>query len=422
MENTSTTTTIYKDERLDNNALYFYYSKVFPIELMVEWLSYQKSSNAGHKALSRREFSLSLPADDGGEIYMRWLCFPTTDSWKGKLTSSTPFPHKMDIGALYSLPLSMKEVQPHRFKPLEKEVVFDIDMNDYDEIRTCCGGKTVCDKCWRFMTLAMKILDDAFRMDYGFKNILWVYSGRRGIHAWICDLSARRMNNSARIAMVNYLNVVNERAHDGLQVKLFKRIPGDSNNLNVEVSYLDHPLLQRARKYCCDSWPMILSEQNLFNGSGEKAIANRTKLKEHLGSAVNNYYTEILSKVECYKDTSEYSTNLWAEFEKISQLKDYKKLRPLLEEIIVMFTYPRLDVNVTKDVGHLLKSPFCAHPATGRICVPINPLLDGIDGRDTFRPAGVPTIAALQEEYRKTGETKLKQYVDYFKTNFLELL
>jgi len=119
----SMSTITYHNEKLDNNALFFYYSKVFPIDLMVEWLSYQKSSNAGNKALARREFSLSLPADDGGEIYMRWLCFPTVESWKSKLTSSIPYPHKMDIGALYSLPLSMKEVQPHRFRPLEKEVI-----------------------------------------------------------------------------------------------------------------------------------------------------------------------------------------------------------------------------------------------------------------------------------------------------------
>jgi len=94
--------------------------------------------------------------------------------------------------------------------------------------------------------------------------------------------------------MVNYLNVINERAHDGVQVKLFKRNVGDINNLGTTSTYLDHPLLQRARKYCCESWPMILKEQNMFNGSTEKAIANRLKLRGHLGSAVNNYYTESI--------------------------------------------------------------------------------------------------------------------------------
>lgn len=151
----------------------------------------------------RRELSFTLEND----TYIRYKAFHNADEMRASMTKTLPF--KIDIGAVFSVsPADKGKVNAADFVPDERELVFDIDLTDYDDIRTCCEGAAICPKCWRFMVAAVKVMDAALREDFGYKHILWVYSGRRGIHCWVADESARMLTNEARSAVVQYLSLV----------------------------------------------------------------------------------------------------------------------------------------------------------------------------------------------------------------------
>lgn len=127
------------------------------------------------------------------------------------------------------------------------------------------------------------------------------------------------------------------------------------------------------------------------------------------------------------------STSKWADIDAVAKTGASKNLdaRQLLEakqDIVLEYTYPRLDIEVSKKLNHLLKSPFVVHPGTGRVCVPI-------DTRNLaeFDPLGVPTVQGLlaeidawkgDEEGEEAGgkgvadweKTSLKPFIEQFRS------
>lgn len=103
------------------------------------------------------------------------------------------------------------------------------------------------------------------------------------------------------------------------------------------------------------------------------------------------------------------------------------------QDIVLEYTYPRLDIEVSKHLNHLLKSPFVVHPGTGRVCVPIS-----TKKYEDFDPLGVPTVTDLlreidewtsPEDEEKDGKTiqdwektSLKPYVEYFRSFVIALM
>lgn len=376
-----------------------FYSRLFPYRYFFQWLNHSPNPSTN---FTHREIAFTLSND----AYLRYQSFPNVEAFRKEILRLNP--SRFEIGPVYSSnPRDRKLLKKTQFKPLRKELVFDIDLTDYDDIRKCCQDKQICTKCWQFITVAIKIMDVALREDFGFNHILWVYSGRRGAHAWVCDPRAQVLDDTKRRAIASYLQLVSK----GKRLQLRRPL---------------HPHVERSLEILKPSFAQdILESQNPWEDIEDCDSLLDALSDKKLASALKKSWSEYATRSSKLK---------WQDIDQaaqigVSQTLDSKLLKEAKQDIILATMYPRLDIEVSKHLNHLLKSPFCVHPATGRVCVPIN-----VAKVDEFNPLAVPTVSHLLQEiddYELTRDddkatteggnladyekTSLAPYIRYFK-------
>ena len=225
--------------------------------------------------------------------------------------------------------------------------------------RPCHAGATVCKKCWQYMTCAVKVCESALREDFGFEHIVWIYSGRRGVHCWVCDETARELTNDARLAIIKYFSVVSGNENQAKKTQLSSPL---------------HPSLERAYRLLEPLFVehVIGSEGQGLLSSPERWETLLKTLPEEIGAQISKHWekngsdTTPLEKWEALKGL--------CVSEKPNQAKKQKRTSvPELSEGRdgVLAVLPRLDENVSKHRNHLLKAP-SRRTRTGRVCVPFD--------------------------------------------------
>ncbi|KAF9268808.1 prim-pol domain-containing protein [Marasmius fiardii PR-910] len=376
-----------------------FYRRLYPFKPIFNWLNHQPAPT---RLFTHREFSFTLPQD----VYLRYNSFNTSEDLKKQVCLLAPT--RFEIGPVYTArPKDKKTVRPGAFKPLQRELVFDIDMTDYDAVRTCCKDAAICKRCWAFIAGAVRILDTSIRGQFGYQHLLWVYSGRRGIHLWISDKEAIDLTDEQRRSLVNWMMAVQ---------------PGKGKDVGKVIARSGmkplSPSLQFALSELAELFSeLILNDQDCFGSEeGYEALLN---------SIPDSKVAESLRE-QWSADPTRNSEDKWSDLK--NQIKKYPKgtsqrsiLTTAMEDIILLYTYPRLDAEVSKHRNHLLKAPFCVHPKTGRVCVPVDPSCI-----DNFDPETVPTVGRLLRELDAAGiqnengiehhsdweRTSLKPYVD----------
>ncbi|KAL2902703.1 DNA primase small subunit [Bienertia sinuspersici] len=331
-------------EGFNANYLKVYYSKLFPYSDMFKWMSYGndgKHPGCDLSYFSRREFSFTLDND----IYLRFQSFKSASELENAVKEKCPF--KIDIGPVYSVDPSKRHAYSQTgdnvFTPVERE----LDMTDYDDIRYCCSGADVCQDCWPLMTVAIKIIDTTLRVVGVVYTVGFVIQ------------KARRLTNEQRAAVADIFMctratriVRKRRSYTEVLRKFF------------EETYLSsQKLLSTEERY-----------EKVLEMITDESVASEFRGKWEDNRRSSNSREDI-------------NVVRWG------QLKNGQGLRRCVEDIVFSYTYPRLDSEVSKHMNHLLKAPFCVHPKTGRVCVPIDP-----KQCEDFDPTSVPTLTQLMEE------------------------
>jgi DNA primase small subunit len=397
--------------------LRMYYARLFPFEFMFEWLSYGNDpagkTEEGNEPLffAKREWSFTIQPTPTDEIYIRYQSFRDCKELREAVQKRQP--NKIDIGAVFThKPSEHKTLKSDVFHTVERELVFDIDLTDYDCVRTCCTGANICNRCWTYMTCACKTVDVGLREDFGFQKIAWFYSGRRGVHCWVADEAARTLSNEGRSAVAMYFELPLENQEKGLDL---------TPNL--------HPMLRRSFETL---EPMFLN--NIIGENGMKLLSDQeswVKVLKTLPDAARSagiaasldkkWSTTVSSEKQKWSDIKKHLSDFVAKNKAPGKAQSSvsPKQRDEIEmwsyETVFRHTYPRLDINVSKMQNHLLKSPFCVHPKTGRVCVPMD-----VGKIDEFDPFAVPTLPQVIKEmgdYDNQHGEAAKKMPDWMKTS-----
>ncbi|WP_287584049.1 DNA primase catalytic subunit PriS [Candidatus Borrarchaeum sp.] len=316
-------------QKITKAMLQEYYSDYFDVTPLINII--------GLSTFRRREFGFDL-----GNTFTRNLSFGTPRKLVDYMGNQGVF--QAYVGAVYSeSPSKQQSIQ--RLQWESRELVFDIDLDEFDLVRRCdCKGeKTFCEECWTLAQDAMIFLDATMREDFGIEDLVWIFSGRRGVHCWICDDIAKKLDQRQRSAVINYLTLIKE----GEKTPHVDMLPKYAKSLKERI----FTLLSR-------SFFLNTAEAELIKLGFKKGDSKKI-LKRVLTESQFNYKQFIPT---------------------------YPSIDPLrLAKAIIINRYPRIDRKVTLDTRRLLKIPNSIHGKTGNVCVVINNI-------SNFDPFDVPSI------------------------------
>lgn len=327
----------------------FYRSK-YPFEQLVALLT------CNGDALVNCEFAIEGVTTDGRKLYKRYVRASTAAELRAHVAGFTGV-KAFHFGAFYDHGVDKQRVHAGESKPARRVLSFDIDLTDKEFLQTTGDdGKVsaeLCDQAYPVSAMSAYILRVLLNEAFGYKQVLILYSGRRGVHVHVFDEAAMRLNDEARSAVLSY---VNGDMHDnGLHVRTEVRSVMVVHNLRGEV-------------YRC--FDICVKKLRVLDALSDRiAFVNRLDLlrrddHEKLGPVLTSLAEDVIDP-----ETGEQAWKLIQDKVKSVVFKgvDCEWVLERLDCVVLAYVWPRLDENVTRTLGHLTKVPFSCHAASGRV-------------------------------------------------------
>lgn len=364
------------------DAIAAYYKKDFPSGAVHGFFAAAHACMEG-QTLDRREWGIETLEG----VFVRWEGCDSAEALQ-KLVSKWDT-GKLNVGAVYDVPVRERKKRTARIvRAIAREFVIDVDLDDYGDVDK--DDLEGCDRYWPVVAVALTTVRKVFETAYGFRHFMLVYSGRRGGHLWVCDRRAREMDNEKRAAVIAFLQKTMKGGTDQ-----------DGTPVHRDYDWVrDHPNLRPMIGHVVRFFEQLGVHPEHEGGVGMlDDVYQREQFLASIGDKIAN---KLIAAVR--PKTGRQALQLI----KSHIRRECPAAQNRYEDAVLGMVFPRMDVNVSKDMGHMLKAPFSVHPNTGRVSVPL-PL--NCDATRWHPSTGAPDVQRLRNQEANDVD-KLRQAVE----------
>jgi DNA primase small subunit len=397
-------------QRFPRNGERMEYYSHFPLKEVFQFVNLNRGKDDD---FPNRELSFCFPHPKGGVLWSRFRSFSSAAEFKDYVRRMQPL--SINMGALGYSPAALWPLERtgnRRNGYYESELMLDVDIKDYDDVRSCnctgtrvfnqfcpeCGNATkastrkvferlcscqwekfsnnICLECWKFAQCGMMILDYILRKHWGLVDFFFVFSGMKGFHCWIMDDSFRSFDDEQRWEFSTTFD---------------PWVTGQRIKLKCETKFED-PLYGDD----FDEFLLLLFTEVIVGGGvfDLRHVNTRTRIVDYFD--MRNVESE--SKLEglmlvcddcatkCYDSRKTWKALMDFNF----HTNDQVTAKNIQKRFVYAYTYPRIDTKVTTQLNHPRKMPWSPHPRSECIALPILPICP--ERIFEFTPKTAPTF------------------------------